>query len=306
MNSVTYLGLDCIRLANASVELMATTAVGPRILRYGFLGGENILAELAELSETTSLGLWKPYGGHRLWAAPESKPRTYAPDNEPLEVTRVDDLSVRLRSPVEAGTALRKEMIVRLAGEGSHVTVEHRIVNEGLWEIELAPWALTIVRGGGTTIIPQEPYRPHSDYLLPARPLVLWHYTDLSDPRWSIGPRFIRLRTDEALTHPQKAGVANKRGWAAYLLDDTLFVKRFEYVEGARYPDFGSNTETYTAGSFMEVETLGPLVTLAPGESTTHIERWELYSGIVVEGDDEESLEKALRNVGVEGASKSA
>ncbi len=52
---------------------------------------------------------------------------------------------------------------------------------------------------GGRAIYPQEPYISHTEYLLPARPMVLWHYTDLSDPRFQLGDRFLRLSTDDAL-----------------------------------------------------------------------------------------------------------
>jgi len=60
-------------------------------------------------------------------------------------------------------------------------------------------------------------------------------------------------------------------------------VKRFPYIEGATYPDCGCNFETYTAGDFMEVETLAPLTKLQPNESVTHIEQWYLFN---VEGVD--------------------
>ena len=96
------------------------------------------------------------------------------------------------------------------------------------------------MNGGGTAIVPQEPYKRHQDALLPARALVLWHYTDLSDPRFQIGPKFIRLSTDASKPEPQKLGVMNKAGWAAYARQGTLFVKRVAFQEQAAYPDYGS------------------------------------------------------------------
>ena len=44
-----------------------------------------MLAELPDTKVTTDLGEWKPWGGHRLWAAPEAMPRTYSPDNSPID-----------------------------------------------------------------------------------------------------------------------------------------------------------------------------------------------------------------------------
>ncbi len=74
----------------------------------------------------------------------------------------------------------------------------------------------------------------------------------------------------------QKIGVLNKQGWAKYLAGDLEFVKRFDFIENAAYPDMNSNTELYTAGSFVEIETLAPLQRLAPNASTEHIEHWQL------------------------------
>src|SRR6185369_4857066 len=102
MDKRTYLGLpDCIRLTNPDVELIVTTAVGPRIIRYGFLGGDNVLAELPDVARETPLGPWKPWGGHRLWIAPEEMPRSYTPDNEPVEHQILTDRSVRLFRPAD-------------------------------------------------------------------------------------------------------------------------------------------------------------------------------------------------------------
>jgi hypothetical protein len=88
---------------------------------------------------------------------------------------------------------------------------------------------------------------------------------------------------------PCKIGYLSRRGWVAYLtsgprLGSTLFVKRFaaETSAGQVYPDFGCNAEIYCCDAFIEVESLGPLVTLEPGASTRHIETWELHQ---VSGD---------------------
>jgi len=40
--------------------------------------------------------------------------------------------------------------------------------------------------------------------------------------------------------------------------------------------DFGCNCECYCRDRFIELETIGPLVRLQPGESVTHVEEWEL------------------------------
>ena len=89
---------------------LLTTDVGPRILRYGFVGEENVLGEWPDLKVVSELGEWTAYGGHRLWTAPEAMPRTYAPDSLPFEFRIDGDRSIRLLQPVEPSTGIQKEL----------------------------------------------------------------------------------------------------------------------------------------------------------------------------------------------------
>ena len=269
---------NCVRLSNGAVEIVATTDVGPRIIFYGFAGGENILGEHFDAKVETALGEFKPYGGHRLWIAPENMPNSYAPDNAPVEYESDDAKnSIRLIQAVEPVTKTQKEMTVTLGETGSGATVHHKITNLGDAPIEMSAWALTILRGGGEAIIPNEPFAPYSgETLLPVRNLTVWSYTDFTDARWNFEKDSIRLQVDAEKSEPQKIGVLNKQGWAAYRYKNLQFTKRFEFIENAAYPDMNSNTELYTAGDFVEVETLSPLKIVEPNESIEHVERWEL------------------------------
>ncbi len=276
---------QCVRLANGTVDVLLATEIGPRIVRYGFIGGDNLLGWVPESTVKTELGDWKPWGGHRLWTAPEHMPRSYSPDNAPVDV-QVAGRTVTLTQTVEPKTGIQKVLTVTLADAGTGLTVGHRLVNRSLWDIQVSPWALTIMNTGGTIILPQEPYASHDDALLPVRAMTMWAYTDLSDPRWQIGPKYLRLRTDASRAGSQKIGVANRQGWAAYHRNGHLFVKRYDWLESATYPDFGVNTEAYTAGTFVELETLGALVSLAPGAVASHEERWSLFRGVQQPSDD--------------------
>jgi hypothetical protein len=86
----------------------------------------------------------------------------------------------------------------------------------------------------------------------------------------------------------------NKRGWAGYVNGGALFVKQFAYEDGATYPDYGCNNEFFTAGLFIEVESLSPLKLLEPGDSIEHVERWRLFDGVNI-SNDEDSLEEVAR-----------
>src|SRR5436189_3236275 len=133
---MTHLGIDeCVLLTNGEIELIVTTKVGPRILAYRFAGGRNMLGEVQEAKIEHEDGMWRPYGGHRLWAAPEEMPTTYYPDNDRLEVESIGLHAVSLKAPIEQTTKLQKEIRVTLGEHGSDVRIEHFIRNVGDREV---------------------------------------------------------------------------------------------------------------------------------------------------------------------------
>jgi hypothetical protein len=265
---------DCLSISSAEADVIVSTGFGPRILSYALDGGENVLGWHPEAAVNTPLGTWRPYGGHRLWVAPENMPVSYAPDNDPIEVDELSEYSVRLRPKTDAA-GFRKEITVTL--DGSRVTLDQRITNESGETREISAWGLTIMQPGGEAIVPNEPFAPYtSENLLPVRTMALWSYTDFTDLRWRFEKDWVGLRCDPKIPHQQKFGVLNRRGWAAYATEQLLFIKRFSFVEEANYPDLNSNTEVYTAGGFAELETLSPLARLESGGSVEYRETWEL------------------------------
>lgn len=276
---------NCHRLANQVVEVVATTDVGPRLIRFGFVGQANELREVPEHLGQMGGEVWRSYGGHRLWHAPENRPRTYQPDNQPVRLEEQGEF-IRLVQDTEALTGIQKEIDLRLAPERPHLQVRHRLINRGLWPVELAPWALTVMAAGGVAILPHPPRRPWPEHLLPSHTLVLWPYTDMSDPRWHWGEKYILLRQDPQATLPQKIGLHDRDGWMAYQRQGHLFLKTFAVDPQAVYPDLGCTVEAFTNAVMLEMETLGPLVRLEPGQSVEHLEHWFLFDAVPTPQDD--------------------
>jgi hypothetical protein len=268
---------DCVRLYNKEVEMIVTTDVGPRIIHFGFIGDRNILYVSPEDSGKTGGNDWRIYGGHRLWIAPEAMPLSYHPDNSAVEYAFRNGM-LTVTAPKESTSGIRKEMQITLSAGSNEVTVAHCLTNENPFDMQLSVWAISALAPGGCAIVPQEPYGEGNDFLLPARPLALWQYTKMNDPRWVWGEKYILAQHDPSLADEQKIGVLNKQGWAAYYLNKTLLIKKFDYNAQSLYPDYGCNNEVYINGAFLELETLGPLIILAAGKTAVHIERWELHN----------------------------
>ncbi|MCC5850432.1 MAG: hypothetical protein JJU29_20290 [Verrucomicrobia bacterium] len=292
LEKTTYKGWEnCLRLFNDTVELVVTLDVGPRIISYALKNGKNVFKNYDEMMGLTSGSEWMIFGGHRLWHAPEDAVRTYAPDFGPVD-HEWDGATLILRPPEETGTGIRKEMEISLDPTGSGVRVLHRLFNHNLWDVELAPWALSVMDRGARAIVPQEPFGDHPNHLLPARPLVLWRFTDMADPRWKWGTRFIELQQDPANDAPQKVGLFNHHGWAACAVNEALFVVKYPVHAGKSHADMGANTELFTNGDMLEVETLGPLTRIPAGGMASHPEHWGLFPVDVPA--EEENIEQVV------------
>jgi hypothetical protein len=285
METVKFLGLDCVQLKNDSLELLVTQSVGPRLIRLSLAGGENLLAELPEAAlDCPGAGKLNLWGGHRLWHAPEMRRRTYIPDNQSLTITEIEN-GLELVQPTEAQTGIQKSLRIILPDQSATLVIDHTLKNEGLWPIELAPWAITQLKPGGIAFLPQITTNADPDGLLPNRRLALWPYTDISSPHIRWGNRFILIKADMS-EGALKIGFPNPTGWIAYYLGQTLFVKQAAYQAEADYFDFGSSSECYCCPYFIELETLGPRTTLAPDQAVTHRETWRLYPKVQLEASE--------------------
>jgi hypothetical protein len=274
-----YHGLPVGVLENRFLRLEYLTSAGPRIVRLVPAGmDKNLLAEVPEAKVETIHGEFFFYGGHRLCRAPESPNETYIPDSAGLVVEETP-AGVNLIMPVISMKGIAKNIAIRLAPDRPSVTLEHGICNGTDAPARLAPWASTMMRLGGLAILPQayDPTDAHG--VLPNRHLVLWPYSSWRDPRLFLHDEVILIR-GKAGQPPIKLGYFNPHGWTGYWIDGLLFVKHYDVSMEAPHPDRDCNTEAYCNHEVLELESLGPLTTLAPGESVCHTEKWELYDDL--------------------------
>jgi hypothetical protein len=269
---VAFAGHECVRLADGADAALVMASAGPRIIGLFRAGDDdNMLAVLPDASIDRSDG--QPYrllGGHRLWAAPEIPDVTYQPDDGPCAVTEVAD-GVRVDAPAD-GAGLSKTIEVRRSDGGW--TIDHSVRNDSDVAVTLAPWAITQLPLGGQMIVPSstDATGPQAD-----RALVLWPYTDPGDAR-------LHLRADAVLIDTVatgsrlKIGVAPGRGHASYVRNGTVLEKHVDVQPDAVHADRGAAIQVFLNDAFCELETLGPLREVAPGDAATHRERWTIRS----------------------------
>jgi hypothetical protein len=251
------------------------TEVGPRILYLASENKreENLFGIYPELGIETVEGFWRVYGGHRLWSAPEAKPRSYSMDDKPVRI-EIEGECVTIYGNPERENSIRKEIVIKPFGNDG-VQVIHRIQNIGRWPIKLGCWGLSLMEGEGFVVIPIKPSKVDKEGLLPDRHITIWPYTDLGDERLKLTSDYIFVSKNSEVTKPLKIGTMANPGWSAYVIGETAFIKEFSRIEG-EYPDFNCNVEVYTNANMLEFETLSPLMLLDPLAIIEHTETWKI------------------------------
>ena len=264
---------NVVYLSDGRTELAAALDYGLRVVHLSCAGRENVLYRQepgCPDGVTTDKG-WRLYGGHRFWSAPESE-SSYYPDNEPVECDLLEG-GVRLRQRVDPWTKLQKELTLHLLPDGT-VQAEHVLTNCGDAPVSAAPWGITTLRGGGTARIPFSP--TVTGEMNPRRVLALWGGTRMDDPRLRFGPEALEVRWDGGSGDYCKLGLYNSTGTASYTVGGQRFTLTFPVAPPEVCPDMGCNTEVFVNRRFLELESLGPTQTLAPGESARHTEHWRM------------------------------
>jgi hypothetical protein len=283
----------CYRISNGEADLIVTADIGPRIMRYGFTGGQNFFKVFEDQQGESGEPDWQLRGGHRVWRAPEDARLTYAPDNGPVEIEACNG-ALKATQPIEPLTGLRKQLVVKLAETGTDVEVVHRIQNTLNETTEVSAWAITMLAPGGTAITGFPPRASHADVLAPSNPLVMWAFTNLSDPRWAFLEKYLVLSQDPANTIHNKLGHFNEDTWGAYLSGSEMFLKWCAADASKPYPDFGTSCQLFVSDLMLEIETLSPLTRLEPRAWVEHTEYWSLHRDITLSDWSDRTLDSTL------------
>ncbi len=294
-----------LNITNGVIEAFVTLDLGPRVIRFGFVGGQNIMnanrdefepKDDKEFEDFFGKGRkWENFGGHRIWTSPEAYPDTYYPDSDKVDY-QITDNGVIFTPKPEVETGYQKKLELKMDNDDSNMLVTMYVTNIGDKAKDFSVWGLSVCEKGGALIIPTN---TNDTGLLPNRTISVWPYSDLSDSRLHFGKKYVVLK-QENNTQPMKLGFNLNNSTVFYCLNDDIFCKTYENEHpSANYPDGGVSFETYTNEAFIEVETLSPLRTYAPGETAVLRERWSLYKKpCEVDLKDDLSIDNLIDKIG--------
>ncbi|SIO85843.1 DUF4380 domain-containing protein [Nocardiopsis sp. JB363] len=294
-----------IELDNGVIRLVAAPGLGGRVLSVRHRGREHLyrnprlLDEDLRPVEGVALGpvdgpmsAWNNVGGDKTWPAPQGwdGPEEWAGPPDPVldsghyaaETASAPDGSVTLTltsaDDPRSGLRLRRRLTLEPGAAGYRLDLEALNVSDtvrrwALWNVTQIDGAPGARRDTGGVFVGVEGDGPHTVELVAGNgnPRVEEHT-----------PRVMRVPSPEVVG---KVGFPTASGWLAHVGAAGTLTQRFDVSEGADYPDSGSRAEVWSevpverplehlgglcpVDRVTEVEALGPLTELAPGERAT-------------------------------------
>lgn len=273
----------CAVISNGVIEAYLTLDLGPRIIRFGYVGGQNIMnddrANLGELCDDEFEALfgkgrkWELLGGHRIWLSPESYPECYTPDDREVAFEITENGAIFTAQP-DSEIGILKSMEIKMDNDDANMQVIMRVKNISDAPKDFAIWALTVCAQNGDLIVPMN---TNDTGLLANRYITAWPYTNMGDSRVYWGNKYVTLHQQKGAENKFKLGFDLNCGTGYYVLGDDVFCKRYKANHpNGNYPDGGCSFEAFTNGVMLEFETLGELKTVKAGEESEHTEHWSL------------------------------
>lgn len=274
---VDYFGYsDCIELKNENVRVILCPH-GARVLEYSWRGKNSVYLDPGQRGWTYAPGTRPvdPCGG-RLDIGPEM----IIPRHPDLwlgkwEAEVIGPRAARLTSVKDKATGTQLIRQFSLDPSSSKLTCTQTIKNVSNELSAWCHWSRTLAQGGGICLIP---LTPHSRF--PANYVMYGPDSSIlyrpKDPNIRVREGFLEIRGT-----PQypKLGMDSHAGWLCYLLKtDLMLVKRFPTFPDRVYNEIAGLTISiwYYKDVMCELEPIGPMERLAPGESASFAEEWWL------------------------------
>ncbi|MBN1780958.1 DUF4380 domain-containing protein [bacterium] len=272
-------------LKNEWVSLAVVPAIGGRIMEYALGKHSPVFINPALLGKTVAPEPeqdWPNFGGYKVWPAPQASwnwppPPVLDHGAYQAELTQETDeaVTLTLKSPIEKWQApgLALERSVTLKHNSTRAFIRETLINAGEEDISWSIWDVTqqtVTHPGRedfTNFHAYFPVRSRSRY----GETGVYHTGESAAWKGEAAPGIFKV---EYCPDGQKIFGDSHEGWIGYADAglDLVMTKSFPNFHGKPYPDNEARVAVYVSERelpYMEVEVMGPIVELAPGESTS-------------------------------------
>ena len=224
------------------------------------------------IAEKIKMG-YRLWGGDKTWVAPQSSWQEPFP---PLDLNagqyqaELENNAITMTSPIDRETGLQIIRRVELL-ENDQFMLDQTFVNKSDHEIQCAIWDVTQLQKPFDIYLPVDSNKLEADERFPASIHQRESLISQENCAWS------KITCKDPLEFKYGALINKGQSLAIRKEDkETLIISRqFDINPNAQYPD-NHMAEVYNSEkwNYLELETLGPLVTLKAGEKTSHQIKW--------------------------------
>lgn len=268
---------NCIELTNDRIRVVLEPNMGGRVLRYE-LDGNNILH-----ADKTQAGLLYPDipSGHLASGRFDIGPEKIVPSRPllffgPWDSEITGDREAVLISQKDSSTGVQLVRRFKLDEVGSRLECTQEIINISDELKRYCFWARTFVKGGGISLTPLNSHSRFPKGYITYGPGNIMNYEPEDEP--NVRSREHILEIIGPPVRP-KFVMDGDIGWMAYISTDSqLFIKTFTVYTDRIYGEMTGATSSvwYNGEEMVEIEPIGPLEIIEPGESVAFTEYWHL------------------------------
>jgi len=270
---------NCIELFNESTRVVLEPKLGGRVLIYA-LREKNVLWINPE-NEGKVYTPGEPYG-HPGAGRFDYGPEKTGPEKSALffgswEGKITGPREAVLISQKDPVTGISLERHFTLGESGSHLSCTQIIRNTSENTARHYHWSRTFVKGGGISFTPLNPNSKYPKGYLVYGPGDVMDFEPEEEDNARTREGILEILGP--LSRPKFVMDCDK-GWLAYITrENQLFIKKFKIYPDRPYGDMAAPTASiwYNKNLMCEIEPLGPLEVLEPGESASFTEHWYLY-----------------------------
>ncbi|MBN1576443.1 MAG: hypothetical protein JW913_07825 [Chitinispirillaceae bacterium] len=275
---------------NDIVTLAVVPKLGGRVMQYNL--GTNASLYIYDAQQMPFNGN-DMVGGFRMLPSPQSDFGWPSPPNldfNPYTCTEVvnnsDSVVLMLESQVENSSkdiyekhqGLLFKRQITLYKASTRVRVEMTMLNKGTQTLTHGIWDITQTACASDSNCWVYFQRNPSSTLGGGKGYVQYMNEGTDDTQWKPNAAEGNIMGVQYLKEVGKIGADCRAGWICFndRQSGYAYVKTFTYQEGKTYPDSGASVQVYTYSNYdmLEVEVLGPLVSLSAGDSTKFVENW--------------------------------
>jgi hypothetical protein len=295
VGKVEYKGWkDALRLSNGTVEVFVVPGIGGRVMRYGYVGGPNLLWENKTVAgKPIPVGEWPNTGGDKIWPWPQDDwpqlhPKGWPPPPESDQMAHVAEVvgadTVRLTSPIIIPYGVRIVRDIRVAPRGTQVFLTTRMeqMRDGR-TARVAPWAVTQVNAAPWTLarlLPEADKLEAPGFRPASAATEFKAVTKLPEGFLKVerpGTKAVKLFTEADLLATLQDGILFSVRHAPTAPADNA---GRAYQPGDRAQIYCHSDDKFFADNGMptytELEMTAPLAVLKKGETVTLDQIWEL------------------------------